>query len=343
MALEIQLSILVPIYNCEAFLTKCLNSLKAIPLQNIEIILINDGSTDKSEEMCLEYAKMDSRFIYHYKPNGGVSSARNMAYSLARGTYISFVDSDDNIVPEAWPNLIALAEKHQVEIVNFGYSFFTKEEEVIPMQTVFPKNKVLQKSDFLELLKTNSHNSRLIWFLWTNLYRKDLLDRNGITFNETLLLGMEDAIFNLQCYLNAKGIYSIPDSIYYYNYNPDSLITQKVKKEMIQTLVKQFRVRLKIYEKHDLLKPKYLLDMSNYYIEHKLFLLLQNVENHPVKKRKPMLIEMRDSEVYEYCFEKYVFNDKTYKMNKLMIYLFKNRLFTVMLLIISLKAYRHRK
>ena len=101
-------SIIVPIYNAQKYLKACIDSLITQKYEEIEVVLVNDGSSDKSEEICLEYANKDKRVKYHPKKNGGVSSARNYGISKAKGKYIFFIDSDDYLAPDV---IGALVEK----------------------------------------------------------------------------------------------------------------------------------------------------------------------------------------------------------------------------------------
>ena len=107
-----KVSIIIPIYNVEIHLDKCISSIINQTYQNIEIILINDGSTDGSENICLKYASFDQRIKYFYKQNGGLSSARNFGLNKFSGDYVLFVDSDDSIALNTIKLIIELVNKH---------------------------------------------------------------------------------------------------------------------------------------------------------------------------------------------------------------------------------------
>ena len=113
------ISIIVPVYNVEQFLARCIDSIRAQTYRNIEILLIDDGSTDNSGRVCDEYAKQDGRIKVYHKPNGGVSSARNYGLDRATGKYIGFVDSDDFIAPDMYEYLIQLIKDTNAEICQF--------------------------------------------------------------------------------------------------------------------------------------------------------------------------------------------------------------------------------
>ena len=114
-------SIIVPVYNCEQYLEKCLNSLLKQSYKNIEIILINDGSNDNSEKICLNYKKLDSRIKYYKKDNGGVSSARNLGINVCNGDYITFLDSDDYLDIDTIEFINNYINKSDIDLIRYGF------------------------------------------------------------------------------------------------------------------------------------------------------------------------------------------------------------------------------
>ena len=115
------LSIIIPIYNAENFINKILDSILIRNFKDYEIILINDGSTDKSGIICDKYAKIDDRIVVLHKENGGVSSARNKGLDIAKGDYIAFVDPDDYIEPNMYKEMIQIAVSKEIDIVSCNY------------------------------------------------------------------------------------------------------------------------------------------------------------------------------------------------------------------------------
>ena len=110
-------SLIIPVYNAEKYLRRCLNSAMQQTYQDMEIIVVNDGSVDTSLEICREYEKMDPRFRIINKENTGVSDSRNRAIAAARGTYLQFMDSDDWLTPDATESLVYAAEKFDADLV----------------------------------------------------------------------------------------------------------------------------------------------------------------------------------------------------------------------------------
>ena len=115
------ISVIVPVYNVEQYLPKCIDSILAQTYENLEIILVEDGTKDSSGVICDEYAAKDARIRVIHKENGGLSSARNAGMEIARGEYFGFVDSDDWIEPEMYENLMALAQKYDADVFVKGY------------------------------------------------------------------------------------------------------------------------------------------------------------------------------------------------------------------------------
>ena len=120
--MEPVLSVIIPVYNREKFLERCVKSVAGSSLQNIEIILIDDGSVDHSGALCDELAEEDERIIVIHQQNAGVSAARNRGLEKARGKYFAFVDSDDYIEPEMYEKMIAAMEDHDADMVCCGIS-----------------------------------------------------------------------------------------------------------------------------------------------------------------------------------------------------------------------------
>ena len=140
------ITIIVPIYNASMYLRKCLESLYHQSYKKMEILLINDGSTDNSEKICKEFVKKDSRFKYMYKKNGGVSSARNVGIEQAKGDYIIFVDSDDFCTNDMIDNILPKLTKNK--LLCFGYFRVfknKKEKEVLNNTQQLNINKNLLK------------------------------------------------------------------------------------------------------------------------------------------------------------------------------------------------------
>lgn len=187
-------SVIVPIYNAEVYLRQCLDSIIGQSFKNIEILLINDGSTDSSPTICDEYAQLDQRVRVFHKPNGGVSSARNLGLDNAKGEWVIFCDSDDFWCDESFLNkMVEMSINNNLDIVRGEYISF---DEGTGIKEVFNRNaknalvnKILSPSDFL----IDAINGE--FFLVLSLIRRDLID--CIRFDENMIF-LEDMKFYLQ-------------------------------------------------------------------------------------------------------------------------------------------------
>lgn len=192
------ISIIVPIFQAEAFLEESINSILNQTLRNIEVILIDDGSTDRSGSICDTFVAKDERVKCIHKKNEGQSLARNIGIDNATGKYIGFMDSDDFLYPEMCETLYECAEKNNADIS--GASYITQDE-----QGNITHNKHSQKSyayDNYEGIKAYL-SLKIDLYVWTKIYRKEMIDQHRIRFEENLGTD-EDWLFNNAAFFAAK-------------------------------------------------------------------------------------------------------------------------------------------
>lgn len=203
-----KLSIIIPIYNSELYLKRCLDSIIAQTYTNLEIICINDGSTDSGGKICDEYAQKDSRIKVYHKPNGGESSARNAGLRLVTGKYIGFIDNDDWIEPNMYESLYASAESNNVPM---SVSGFYRDTDTVSTEmknnSQIPDGVMSAKDMMLCALNRDSFEG-YGGYVWNRLFSSKLILNNGITFDENLKFG-GDILFCAQAVLadGCKGAY----------------------------------------------------------------------------------------------------------------------------------------
>ena len=187
-------SIIVPIYKTERFLRKCVDSILSQTYNNLEIILVDDGSPDNCGQICDEYAKLDARIQVIHKQNAGLSEARNTGIDSAMGKYILFVDSDDYIENQTVEKLIGGASGQRLSVIGYKLLFPNNEELSTPEQAygIFETIQSYLLS-FHKLFATKFN------FAWGKLYNLAIIKENGLRFEKGLSL-VEDVIFNLQYY-----------------------------------------------------------------------------------------------------------------------------------------------
>ncbi len=213
--MEDLISVIVPIYNAEKYLNNCIDSIIDQSYQNIEIILVDDGSIDETQKICDSYANLDSRIKVYHKSNGGVSSARNYGLKKAKGKWISFVDSDDWLDKDYF-KILHDSISSDVSIVCCGY----KRTSGTQVECINSDGKELYftGTEFIEKL-LNVQNG--YGFVHTKIYKKELID--GVSFNETLKVA-EDALFNMQVSKKANKIKVINKSLYNYRVTGESAV-----------------------------------------------------------------------------------------------------------------------
>lgn len=214
------ISVIIPVYNADKYLTDCLDSVRNQTYTNIEVLLINDGSTDNSGKICDKYAEKDCRFKVFHKPNGGVSSARNLGIEKATGKWISFVDSDDYLALNAYEVMLSYYSKTPYDILIFDYDVVYPNGTVEHTETVNCL-KVLNRDEAMQYnLHTNS-------FPVTRLSKLSLVIGKGSSrlpqnrFDESIARG-EDSIFNSQVIDMANNILLVPDKLYHYVQSEES-------------------------------------------------------------------------------------------------------------------------
>lgn len=195
-----KLSIIVPVYNSEQYLSRCVNSIVAQGFKDFELLIIDDGSTDSSKELCDKYAKQDNRIRVFHKSNGGVSSARNLGLDNAQGEWVMFVDSDDWLKPTYLDSLMSFA-KNEVDLI-ISYPETVSQTEVINPKVYFPK--LVTSSDFSDLFVL--YDIDIYTTSWAKVYKMALIRNNGIRFNEKMTMG-EDTVFLYTYLLFSSNIY----------------------------------------------------------------------------------------------------------------------------------------
>lgn len=229
------ISIIVPIYNSSTYLNKCIDSLIDQTYENIEIILIDDGSTDNSYNLCKEYEIKDKRIKVLHKENGGVSSARNLGLQAAKGDYIGFVDSDDFIEKNMYQLLIDSINQNlsQIAICNIYYENENKEQ----VYNYSNKDFVFSRQDFpLNMYNILSING----YTWNKLYDKKLIYKNDefISFDENIGVS-EDSLFNYEIFDKNKEFSCsyINQKMYHYIQEKNSACNQKFTLKKLQHFI----------------------------------------------------------------------------------------------------------
>lgn len=222
------ISVIIPIYNAEKYLHRCIFNLLQQTYKNIEIILVDDGSTDKSCILCDSYAQMDNRIKVFHKENGGLSSARNYGIMRAEGEYISFVDADDYMEIDTYEKLYSIIETKKPDCIDFGWKYINEFGETSYNLNGLEKDKLLSKKIITNyilppLLNLVKDDTNFIYDFSTNkVYKTSIIKGNNVYFDETRRT-WEDRVFLVKYLKHCSTYYSI--NAYFYNYvsTPNSL------------------------------------------------------------------------------------------------------------------------
>ena len=209
--MNIAVSILVPICNVERYLEKCLNSLISQTLKNIEIICINDGSTDDSLSIIKKYVQKDNRIVLIDKMNTGYGDSMNKGLKVVKGDYIGIVESDDFVDRTMYENLYNIALKYKADIVKSSFYQYWEKPEKIVYSNLFSNNGIDVNAE--ENRKTILKSPPSIW---TCVYKKDFIFKNDINFLATPGAAYQDTSFHFKTTSLAKNIVTIPDAYLYY-------------------------------------------------------------------------------------------------------------------------------
>ena len=242
-----RVSVILPIYKVEKYLDRCMHSLLNQTLKDIEIIMVDDGSPDNSPTMCDRYAKEDSRVKVIHKQNAGLGFARNSGLEIATGDYIAFVDSDDFVSVTAFEILLKVALEENADYVMCGYKSVRNNICVSEHKDVNQK-MVMEVPDCYNVLRgmigidpDSEYSYRHNYSVWHGIYKSTLFTEGGIRFCSERDLISEDLIFHLSLIPLCRKIVIIPDLLYNYCLNDNSLTTT-YRKGRFEAVLKLWKV-----------------------------------------------------------------------------------------------------
>jgi glycosyltransferase involved in cell wall biosynthesis len=229
MSSDALLSIIVPVYNVEPYLEKCITSILNQLYQNIEVILVNDGSTDQSSNICKYYADKDHRIIFIDKiENEGLVKTRQLALNIATGDYIGFVDSDDYIESDMFQSLMIHTSEYDVDIVIGGHQELLNETVIDVMLNDHPIGFYDQQAILNQIIPKLLYNGTfggygIFTYLWNKIFKKSIIQNNLLSIDRNISLG-EDAACTYSSIIDANSIYISSCTSYKYRQRPGSMI-----------------------------------------------------------------------------------------------------------------------
>ncbi len=242
-----KISVIIPIYNVEKYLRRCLDSVLNQTFTDWQAICVNDGSPDNSDKILDEYAKKDSRFKVIHKDNQGVSRARNVGIENAEGEFIHFLDADDWIDADFYAHAIAVANDTQADMVVVGFVSDNKYTKPIVYKTVKVLRTIKQK-----VLGTFALTDS---YVWRYLFNTDFVRKNNMMF-DTNLIAQEDTLFVLNAIEKSNAIAVVPWVNYHYMFNENSALNSR-NEEHHKKVKQQYKIgkkyRVDFAKKHNLI------------------------------------------------------------------------------------------
>ena len=247
-------SIIMPVYNSQQYVENAVRSILRQEFDSFEVILVDDGSTDESGDVCDRLAQENPKVRVIHKENGGICSARNTGLSAAKGEYVTFCDNDDEYLPGLLQDNYTFAKEADADLVRFcrRKATITAEGEIIS-ETVtggFEK-QVIAAEDFAQkydvIKKARSG-------VWTGLYKRSFLDRHHIVFDESMRFGYEDQMFNLRCYACFDRLALNPGVYYTWYQRIDHSTTGKFHRNVVRSILRCLLFEQRLVEREQIRK-----------------------------------------------------------------------------------------
>ena len=327
-----KVSIIVPVYNVEKYIRKCLNSIVNQTYKNIEIIIVNDETKDNSLEICEEFKQQDNRITIISKKNQGLGLARNTGIENATGDYVLFIDGDDYVEEKKKKKTVKLIENNDCDLVrfhNYRENLISGEKTVrkTPLEEgVYEKADIVDKLllPIIGMLPFEDGNSFVGMSVWRNLYNLNIIKENNIIFDSERIFIEEDILFNIKYLQKIKKAFVINEPLYHYMVNDNSLTgkynPERFNKEM--KLCKEIDNRLKntnLKGKYEIRLKRKVLDCARMCINTELN---RKVER---KEKKKKIIEMLNDKEFNQALKEYPINKMMLKY-KLVLSLLKYKL-----------------
>lgn len=335
-----KISIIIPIYNVEKYIHRCIESIRNQTLKDIEIILVDDESPDNCPKICDEYLSIDNRIKVIHKKNEGLGMARNSGLDIATGQYVAFVDSDDFVDIIMYEILYKYATQKNLDACYSGIQKYFDNGRTIPFKEFSEKHHFSspQKINwFLFIMFGKNKEQSFEMSACRAIYSRKLLEKYNIRFISERIAASEDLIFHIDFLTKAESIYVIPDYFYNYYCNTNS-ITTSYSEEKYNRLIKllQFsKEKLAHYYKED---EKYL---PYYYCGvlriFKVILKFESLANLPFKLKVKILKEHLSNSLFQEMVNHKGFYQKVYLYDKFLCLLYKLKFYHILMCIQSFR------
>lgn len=283
------ISIIVPVYNGEKYLAPLLDDICAIQKFSLEVLLVDDGSTDRSRDLIEEYKKRDDRIQYFYKENGGIVSARNYGLERASGEYLFFSDQDDRLDAAVLEKAVERLKEHNADMLFFSTRCFTDGGKEWACDTVTEEGLYGEREIgdiFIRKLVTRYTEKEVISYighLWTVVVRRQLVTENHISFKRFIAID-DDLFFVLDCLDHAKRLLTLKETGYFWRQNPASRTrNHSHTKDQAQKMKNYYTYRTEVLLRHNICNTE---DLERYYIGVKQEFMLNLLDNEAMPGAK---------------------------------------------------------
>lgn len=255
---NIKVSVIIPVYNGENYINKCLDSVLAQTLKEIEIIIVDDNSTDSTSKILEEYIQKGNKItVIKLEKNNMQGHARNIGIKYAKGKYIGFIDSDDYIEPKFYEKLYNTAEKYQSDIASAG--IITHKKYI--NKTTITYNRTICTTDIQEKIKLCADTKKNFFYVWNKIYKTEMLNKNNIQFSENCIY--EDVLFSIKALYYSNAVVSVPKVKYHYIKRKNSTLHIKDKQgKKQQDLIFEYEKLQTFCNEKSIILPERL----NYYV-----------------------------------------------------------------------------
>ncbi len=348
---KILISVIVPVYNVEKYIDKCLNSIMKQSYKNIEIILVDDGSTDKSGKICEEYAKLDNRIKVVHKKNEGLGLARNSGLEISSGKYIAFIDSDDFISENMIEKLVEEILNYNVDTVYCGFYEYYDSNLLLPKPCYY-SNKIFEKEEItskilLEMIGTapkEKKDSLVSMSVWHALYSTEIIKKNLIKFPSEREYISEDIVFDILYLKNAKKIKFIEDCLYFYRCNNSNSLTHKYKKD--EFLMHKKVVDKLNYELSKFMKKEKYINRTDRYLLGRLRTCIKKIVNYGKTNKnfevKSEIMKLVSLKCVDECLKRYPYRENPIQQ-KIFNYALKYKKIHIIIILIRINSYKKDK
>lgn len=264
------ISIIIPVYNVEKYIGTCIESIIGQSYEALDIILVNNQSTDKSPQICQEYAEKDKRIrVIDCEKNEGPGKARELGCQQAKGQWICYVDSDDYIEPDTFEKISSYI-KSDADIYVFGFlmCYEDKHDRVISQEVILPKRQIVTEASKMGSLVMELEQQRVIPYMWNKVYKTEFLRRNSVDFVKTTL--MEDFFYNMQAFSCAEHVEVCDYAFYHYRRPYQATLATVYRADFFELSKQRYRTYEAFLQEKGEDDPKYWQMAYTSYIKHLL-------------------------------------------------------------------------